>query len=337
MHSHHSPPRSHFIDDLIPVILESDDHWWPRDLHRLAQVSSAWLGPVRRRLFAVPSLHSFQTCSQLARALSNNTALLSLVKGVELRPMLANNADDRRVSPEDSANLKFIFALEGLEHVTLGGLLAVKAEKFLHAFGDPQSVLHLHIDGSLLSHSLSIHPSLEWDESIAFQFTHLKTLRLTSIELDISYPSIPYQLQLSMLQLDHVTIMSGYLSHLLHETPSVPHLSQVRLVLDSCAIETLEYEVETDASSHHHIFDGDPPFLYFASLPPPYWCSGLDDLGRMVTILPCEWISFITAGHLPRLRSLGLPWGTKQPPFVRWLLNAAAPYNIRVLHEGRKC
>ncbi|KAF5377570.1 hypothetical protein D9615_005227 [Tricholomella constricta] len=365
------PARSRFIDDLVPLILESNDHWWPRDLLRLAQVSSAWLGPVRRRLFALPSLHSFHACSQLARTLSGNPKLLSLVKGIELRPALEDSPNGRLISAEDRANLRFILALEGLQHITLGGLLAVKAERLLHTVGDAQSVLDLHIDGSLLAHSLSFRPSLEWDESIAFRFSNLQTLRLTNLELDIPYPVIPYQLQLSKLHLDNVVVMSGYISHLLHETPSLHHLcirskrasefdEQIRLILESCAIDTLEYEVETDGHSHHLIFtDDSPPFsslrcLRFTGIHVDLdildsisqKCQNLEDLtvsGRMVTILPCEWVSFITKRHLARLRSLGLPWGTNNPPFVRWcssageaVLKAAATYDIRVLPERLK-
>ncbi|KAG5648130.1 hypothetical protein DXG03_006084 [Asterophora parasitica] len=363
----HSTTRSHFIDDLVPLILESSDHWWPRDLLRLAQVSSAWLNPVRRRLFAQPSLHSFNACSQLKRTLSDNSEIISLVRGVELRPV----GDNRPISAEGRASLKFILAIEGLQNIILGGLLSVKAEKLLHAVGDAESVLDLHIDGSLLAHSISARPSLEWDESLAFQFSSLRTLRLTNVELDISYPSIPYQLQLSELHLDNVTIMSGYITYLLHETSYLHRLNvrtkrasefdeEIRLVLGCCAIDTLEYEVEMDGHSHHPVFSDNSPHLsslrclhltgvhvdldFLDSICQK--CPNLEDLtisGRMVAILPCEWISFISTRHLARLRSLGLPWGTKSPRFARWcsssgnaVLKAAAVYNISVSHDRLK-
>ncbi|GLB36348.1 hypothetical protein LshimejAT787_0306360 [Lyophyllum shimeji] len=317
----------------------------------------------------MPCLHSFRACSQLACALSDNPALQSLVKGVQLCP---SGAEGQHVSAEDRANLRFILALDGLQHVALGGLLAVQAEKFLRVIGDPESVLELHIDGSLLSHALSFRPSLEWDEWIAFQFTHLKTLRLTNIDLDISYPSTPYQLQLYELRLDNVTIMSGYISYLVHETPFLSRLcvrssrvsefdAQIRLLLDTCGIEILELEVEMDGPWRQPIFDSDLPLLsslhslHLAGVQVDFdmlisigrKCRNLEHLsilGRTITVLPSEWVSFISAGYLERLRSLGLPWGTRYPPFARWsgsagdaVLRAAAPYNIHVLAAGPEC
>lgn len=363
MHSTTRQPRSRFIDDLIPLILESSSHWWPRDLLRLAHVSRAWLGFARRRLYALPNIHSFRACSQLARTLRGNPTLLLLVKGVELRPTLGEN-----IAAKDRANLNYILSIEGLHHITLGGLLAVKAERFLHSIGDAQSVIYLHIDGRLLSESLNFRPSLEWDETIALQFNNLHKLRLTEIELDISYPSIPYELQLSELHLDNVTVMSGYLSHFLHETPSLPRLcvrykgaselgEQVKLVLDSYSIHTLELEID---GTHNSIFHNDPPSLpslcclrltgvqadsgILAVISQN--CRNLEELmitGRMVTILPCEWISFINNRHLPRLRSLGVPWGTRELKFTWWcgstrdaVVKVAALHNIHLCPEYGK-
>ncbi|KAG6842493.1 hypothetical protein C0991_000019 [Blastosporella zonata] len=337
------------------------DHWWPGDLVQLAQVSSAWLGPVRKRLFATPSLHSFRACTRLARSLSTNPSLLSLVKGVELRPM---PGADRHVSPQDRASLNFLLSIEGLLHITLGGLMSVKAERFLHRVTDPYSIINLHIDGSCMAHSLSPadYPSLEWDESLAFQFCSLKTLHLTTIELAISSPSIPYQLQLSQLHLDHVTITRGYIAQLLHQTPSLPCLrittaqasefdEQVRCVLDSCAVEALEFEADEEGLLIHSILDNNSSSLRSLCLVNVHvdldtvnligeQCRHLKNLfisGQMITVLPHEWTSFIKKGSLPCLRNLGLVLGAKSRSSARWsssaideLINAATLNGIQV-------
>lgn len=45
------PTTFKFVDDLVHLILESHENWWPRDLVRLSLVWSAWLGPTQKRLF----------------------------------------------------------------------------------------------------------------------------------------------------------------------------------------------------------------------------------------------------------------------------------------------
>ncbi|KAG6911810.1 hypothetical protein DXG01_000057 [Tephrocybe rancida] len=359
------PPRSRFVEDLIYIVLESSDHWWPGDLVQLAQVSSAWLEPVRRRLFAMPSVHSFRASTRLARTLSSNPSLLSLVKGVELQPMPRGSA---HITSQDRASLNFILAISGLQHITLGGLLSVKAERFLHRVADAHSVLSLHIDGRSMTHSLTPAecPSLEWDESIAFHFCNMETLHLTNIELAISFPSIPYQLQLSELHLDHVTITRGYITHLLHETPSLPRLrirsiqasevdEQVKCVLDSCAVEMFEYEADVEGPFAHNIFDNNSSSLRILRLVSFHFdfdtlnvirehCQGLEVLiisGRKVSIPPCEWQTFIQRGHFANLRSLGLSWGTESHihghwsrPAVEDLLRTATLHGIHILPDG---
>ncbi|KAG6831268.1 hypothetical protein H0H92_011778 [Tricholoma furcatifolium] len=360
-----SPHRSQFVEDLVYLILESSEHWWPADLARLAQVSSAWLGPVRRRLFAEPRLHSLHACTNLARTLSDNPSLLPLIKGVDIQPI---PRDSGLVSREHRASLNTILSIEGLQCLTLGGLLSVRAERFLQRVADASCVFDLHIDGSSMPSSLSPIdcPSLEWDESIAFQFFNLKRLRLTNIDLAISFPSIPYQLPLSELRFDHVTITRGYITHLLHETTSLPRLrihstrtceldEQIRCVLDTCKVEDLDIEVDVEAPFQQSIFDVSSPSLrklnlgsvqvdldILHSISEHY--HNLEDLtisGRTTTILPSEWASFIANGKLPHLRTLGLPWGTNLRPFARWdastgeeLLRAAAVYGIHVSEIG---
>ncbi|KAG6850804.1 hypothetical protein H0H93_008107 [Arthromyces matolae] len=326
-----SMQRSHFIEDIVYLVLDSSNHWWPRDLFQLAQVSSAWLGPVRRRLFACPSLHSFQACTMLAHTLSDNPTLSCLVKGIELRPM---SVDSTYVSSEDRASLNMLLGIEGLQLITLGGILSVRAERFLHRIGDAYSVLYLHIDGSSMAHSISLShcPSLEWDESLAFQFCNLKTLHLSNMDLAISPPSIPYQLQIFDLQFDHVTFTRGYIPQLLHETASLPRLrlksaeaseldEQIKCVLDAYVVRTLEVEVDTEGPLNLPAFDSPLPSIRClrlngfnldleAMMSIDKSCCNLERLqlsGITVTILT----SFLTSGHFPKLTFLDLSWDTK--------------------------
>jgi hypothetical protein len=333
---------SWFVDDLIPVILESNKNWWPRDLVRLAQVSSRWLGPATRMLYATPRLHSFLACKKFARTLSDNPSLSCLVHGIDLCPVLDNHHHPPCIG--DPKIIRSILALEGLQSVTLGGHLAIRAERFLHLLMDPYEVRELHVDGSLLSTSLSFHPSLEWDEVIATKFTCLRKLRLTNVDLDIIYPSIPYHLQLRELILDNVYITAGYLSHLLHDTSSLDRLcvisksgaefdDQIVFVLASCAVQFLEYEAQSDPAAHAPlIFNHVAPFLRCLHLQDVHAnletlasvsqsCLNLEELsilGRTISILPCEWAEFIGSGVLSSLRCLGVPWGTYDPPFTKW-------------------
>ncbi|KAF9457098.1 hypothetical protein BDZ94DRAFT_1176304 [Collybia nuda] len=359
---------SRIVDDLIPFILEGNDHWWPRDLIRLSQVSQAWLGPARRILYASPALHSFNACSQLARTLSDNPSLCSLVKEIDLRPISRNSSVSTQPGIKEGAGVRFILGLEGLESVTLGGYLAFGAERFLHSLGDPYIVRYLHIDGSLAEDSLSARPSLEWDESLAFKFQSLRILRLTSLELDIIYPSIPYQLSICEFILDNVTITSGFLSHLLCETPSLERLcmltkdaseydEHLKLVLGICNIQILEYETQTDLPFHHTIFNGDThlPSLRCLRLNGVHIdtdslhaigqsCRNLEELsifGRTVNIHPQDWVDFLKSGNPSSLHNLGLPWGTNRPPFMKWhntarqeILAAAAHRRIHVFSDS---
>lgn len=334
--------RPCFIDDLVPVILESNKNWWPMDLVRLAQVSSGWLGPARRMLYASPSLYTFIACKQFARAISDNPSLSCLVHGIEICPVL----DPYHLSIGDPRIIRSILALEGLRSVTLGGHLAIRAERFLHLLIDPYEVRELHVDGSLLSTSLTFHPSLEWDEVLATKFTCLRKLRLTNIDLDIIHPSIPYHLQLRELILDNVNITAGYVPHLFHDTSSLDRLcvisksagdfdDQIVFVLVSCAVRSLEYEVQLGPPAHSLIFNNVGPsssslrclrlqgvqvnLETLASVSQS--CINLEELsilGRTTSISPSEWAEFIGSGVLSSLRCLGVPWGTYHPPFREW-------------------
>ena len=346
-----TPPQ--FIEDLVYLILESDDHWWPRDLLRLASVSSAWLPSIQKRLYSCPSLRSFRACGLLARTLTENPYLQSLLHGIDIRPSIGFDVDDGGLSTTEMASLRYILSLDGLRSLTLGGELAVHAERFLQSLAHPEAVTELHIDGSMHSAGHSYFrcrkpASLEWDEVIAFKFPKLQKLRLSNLEIDILYPPIPYDFEVADLYLDNVDITSGYLPHLFHESwSSLRHLSVVaktasdfdehlRLTLDCCGsgLETLHYEV-VDAPSDHVLFDDVStmlPSLVQLRLSGvdiqsdtlsviQEVCQNLEELsvtGRVVRVSPVDWALFLSSGALPSLRHLSTPWGTYHPPFVHW-------------------
>jgi hypothetical protein len=276
-----------------------------------------------------------------------------LIHGIDIRPSIGFDVDDGGLSATEMASLRYILGLDGLRSLTLGGELAVQAERFLHSLAHPHTVTELHIDGSVHSvghsHFRCRKPaSLEWDEVIAFKFPNLRKLKLSNLEIDIAYPPMSYDLEVTDLHLDNVDITSGYLPHLFHESwSSLLHLSVIaktaldldehlRLTLDCCGpgLETLHYEV-VDARSDHILFDD--PFTMLPSLQhlclcgidiQPHTlsviqeiCPNLEDLsvtGRVVRVSPNDWALFLSSGALPSLRHLSIPWGTYYPPFVRW-------------------
>lgn len=217
------------VDDLIPLILESNDHWWPRDLQRLALVSPGWRLHVARRLYACPVLPSFKACSQLARTLTENPQIQKLIQGIELRPMMRSSAS-RVVDETSMAGLRRLLALQNLQRVILGGELAAEAERFLNALMFADTITDLHIDGSDLFEksqtSSGQEPSLEWDECIAFKFPRLRRFTLSNISLVIIPPSIKYPFQLTTLVLRNVHLVDGDLTDLCHH--SWDHLISIK-------------------------------------------------------------------------------------------------------------
>lgn len=354
----HRQASPRFIEDLVHLILASDDHWWPRDLLRLARVSPAWLAPARKRLYAHPSLRSFRACGLLARTLTENPCLRTLLHGIDIRPSIGYGVDEGGLTAAEMASLRFIFSLDGLRTLTLGGEVAVQAERFLHLLGHPEAVTELHIDGSLQNAGQSYlrcqkPASMEWDEVMAFKFPNLRILRFSNLELDIVYPPMPYDIEVTDLHLDHVDIVSGHLSQLFNESwSSLKHLSVIaqtamdseehlRLTLDCCgdSLEALSYEV-VDARSDRLLFDDDTaplPSLRRLRLDGvdvhertldtiQRTCHNLDELsitGRAVRVSPSAWVSFLSSGSLPSLRHLGAPWGTCHPPFTHWSKEAS--------------
>ena len=344
------------VDDLIPIILESDDHWWPRDFQRLALISPSWVAPVRKRLYARPSLRSFRACRLFARTLRENPDLLPYLRGVELRPV----ADARRALDEqEMQSLRYILGLKGLRSVTLGGDLAVSAERFLHVMTDTRAITSLHIDGhSALPDDENTYaanprfhtlPSLEWDDVIAFRFPFLRSLTLSNVALTVYPPSMDRPGQLEQLALNNVDIADGFLPDLCQG--SWEHLRVLRVVGKSTAemdehmrsmlevcegVEELHYEA-SDMSAHPSVFDDDAPppcpalrtlrLAGFDATPATLRavaqaCPQLEELavqGRMVRVPTEDWTAFVRAGALPKMRRLVAPTGTNKPPFASWL------------------
>ncbi|KAI0094602.1 hypothetical protein BDY19DRAFT_913690 [Irpex rosettiformis] len=344
-----SKPR--IVDDLIPIILESNGHWWPRDFQRLALVSASWVGPIRRRLYACPELRSFLACTLFARTISQNSHIRSLVHGINLRPASSERA---ALSEKDMASLRYILNLDRLDNLTIGGELAIQAERFLHMMSNTRSITSLHIDGSYLQQDDDSfdckHPaSLEWNDSIAFRFTRLRTLRLTNLQLALAEPSMPYVLHISSLIFHNVTIAFGSIQNLCNESwDSVRHLSIatrdthasddfVRELLECCEnLETLRYEASC-AGASGDLFGGEeipvgslrklkffdidinPQTLVFLGQS----CANLEYLsvlGRSVRLRAEDWIRFIGSGALPSLKVLRTAAGCYEPSsgFLRW-------------------
>lgn len=347
-----------FINDLVPLIFESHNHWWPRDLLALATVSPYWLTHARKRLYAHPTIHSFSASTLLARTLTENPSLIPLITGIALRPMRTSDLNGR-VEATALSSLRSLLALDGLKRVTLGGELAVKAARFLKLLAVPDVVEELHVDGSLVGHRLSCPPSLEWDESIAFQFPNLKKLRLTRIELDISPPSVQFQPAISSLYLEDVNVTQGFLPHLLNGIRSLDQLhittkdaavfnEQIQLVLASCAVGSLHYEVEREQHGNTFALDDDARNIkelrclhlqgLFVDLRLvsgiSMMCRNLVELvvcGREVRVGAREWAALIASGGFESLRQLGLPWGSWRDDEVEQVRLACVSRGIGVV------
>lgn len=345
----HSQPR--LVDDLIPLILESHEHWWARDLRRLALISSAWIGPVRRRLYACPTLWTYTACVSLVRTLTESPRLLSLLWGIELRPM-SEAHHKYGVFEKELASIRMLLSLNGLRCLTLGGELAIGAERFLHALASPHTITNLCIDGSIASSS-GQYPcsgrksaSLEWDEAMACKFLRLRSLRLSNMELSIFYSPMPYP-RLTNLSLDNVDIVDGILSELCHGSWGTLRSMSVTT---NCATNTDEHLRSMVAccrnleSLHYAVFEiitRDAIFVDdFPSCPSlldlrlsgfmvnPHTlisiaesCRNLEQLsilGRLASVTPDDWTAFVVSNVLPNLQRLTTPSGTFHPPFICW-------------------
>jgi hypothetical protein len=337
-----SSPR--LVDDLVPYILDCDEHWWPRDLQRLALVSPCWLGEVRRRLYAHPRVSSFRACNLLARTLSGNEPLRRLLRSIYLTPVC-----DGALSEKEVASLELILGVCGLPRITLGGDLAVKAERWAKALASPQSVTELHIDGHMLAwnrhvFSISRHPSLKWDEAMSSNFHSLRKLRLSNLDLEVAPHAGPIVLQELILdnvssEHDSLNLFASALRRLTVISPWSAQTDESTVALVgfcSGTLEYLQYDVCRSRRDEGTIFD----FPGSASLPElrelvlsgvnahagslarmGELCPNLESLalqGRMVQITAQEWMECIRSGAFPYLLELGVPRGALLPPFRYW-------------------
>ena len=340
--------QSRLIDDLIPLILElNDDVWWPCDLRSLALISLAWVGPVRRRLYACPIIYSFSSCTLLSRTLSENPHICNLVRSLNLRP----TPSSRAVSSKDVASLRRVLNIKGLQSLTLAGQLAYDAERFLHTMVHGHSITRLSIDGSSLQscHGLRCpsYASVEWSELLAFKFPKLRDLQLSNLALTIAMPSLPYSLRVEQITLNHVVIVGGVLQDLCHgswqslrrlhvSTTPFPDLQdQLHMMLASCQhLESFSFETRDEywsgvdliqilpslgtlkCLSLTHV-DMTPRSLFAISVA----FKHLEELsigGRSVRIAPEEWVEFLRSDSLPFLKVLTTSLGTIIPPFTFW-------------------
>lgn len=340
------------VDDLIPVVLESDDHWWPRDLSRLALVSPAWVGPIRRRLYACPKLDSFHACTLFARTMFANPQLQALIRGIDLRPTLTQSVI---LTEADMTSVRFVLNLRGLQTVTLGGELAVRAERFIQMMGHTHSITSLHIDGSYVSQdngdmACRCAASLDWDDSIAFRFARsLRTLRLTHLHLDVTPSDMPSPLRVQKLILEDVSMESGSiedlsfgswasLRHLSISSSSPQSVQDLALPLLECCeqLESLNYEA-CGVAADGELFEQDLPALstirdlrlfdvdinlQTLSFIARACCAlvQLSVLGRAPQLNGQDWIELLQSGVLPSLCVLQTSSGHNQPPsgFRRW-------------------
>jgi hypothetical protein len=325
------------VDDLIPLVLDAHDHWWPRDLARLAAVSPAWRHYVHKRLYPCLAINTYGAATLLARTLVEDPQLAEVVSELHLRPVRLPL--EQRSGATEMRALRSLLGLPGLKSLTLGGELALKAHRFLRHVAYAEEIEALHVDGRMLAES----GSLDWDESLSFTFPNLAKLELTDILFDID-PSSASLPSLLSLVLNNVHILSGYLSSLVSEDLKHLHITttdiestddQLRIMQTSCAVRCLHYELQKYAcqsfnglQADEHILDSlrclhlDGHFVDVGVLQTlAAQCRNLEELkvsGRAVRISAQEWAGVIRSGAFGRLRRLGVPPGTNLPPFATW-------------------
>jgi len=366
--------RAVLVDDLVSAILDIQDNWWPRDLLRLALVSSQWVGPVRRRLYASPRLHSFQSCDMFARTMAANPFLLNLVKSLDLRPRY--NHYNLIPTEREIASVKFLLNIPGLSSVIMGGQLIVAVEVFLQCIVNPLALTELHLDGRLSAwphdHTpcLEIPHPLKLDENITSKFLNLRKLRLSNLELIIGQPTSAPRFRLTELALSGVTVAFGSLHHICHDSwDTLNCLTIVAHNADDlsdhvCAIlerttstlQTFSYEIPDTRTVDTIFRDGLGPLrslqeLHLSGVKVDQLtlnviqqrCGGLESLsivGRN-NVTCKEWEGFIESGALPALRQLNIPHRTG-PSFSYWsegtfeqLMKVCGARGIHLLRPGQ--
>ncbi|THH21468.1 hypothetical protein EW146_g74 [Bondarzewia mesenterica] len=332
-------PRRRLVDDLIPVILDCGN-WWSNDYLRLALVSQAWSWHAQKRLYAFPQLYSYRACALLARTLVSNPFLASLVQALDLRPV----AGDRTFMFCDTTSIRLLLSSVSVKRLVLREELSIRAERFLPSLGDPHCLEDLTIDGfSYACHGSSTafcsrkSASLVWDSKLSCQFSNLRRLRLSYVELSILHCDAPGTLRLTHLSLNKVTIVNGNLPNLSSTSwDDLRHLDIVArddadlqphlpLLLRSCSSSLEELRVHAwGTNCEGLIFDS--AAMSFPSLVEmrltgidtnrrtlsniEQCCPKLERLcifGRAVRVTPREWIAFLDSGALPTLRGFRPP------------------------------
>ncbi|EPQ60893.1 hypothetical protein GLOTRDRAFT_124635 [Gloeophyllum trabeum ATCC 11539] len=344
----HAGSLPRIVDDLIPLILDSNNHWWPCDYLRLSLISPEWLAPVRKRLYTCPTIRSYRACTLLARTLSERPEYSALIREMDLRPFAEYNSGG--IACYDMESVKLLLGLDSLRSVTLGADLAVRAERFL-SWINSTSLEELHVDGKQrrLGYGCSRYQqpaSLTWDHELCGRFTKLTSLRLSNIELHILPSASPIP-QLTELNVERVEVLVGHLHQLSSDWSSLRHLSiearctsdfdrHIRLLLSHCgpSLESLHYDVRDvhlDEAIFHDSLVSCPALreLRLNGLDVNLGtlssigqrCGNLEQLsveGRVVRVTSNEWAAFIGSGALPSLQHLKTPPGTHAPPFSYW-------------------
>ncbi|KIY65514.1 hypothetical protein CYLTODRAFT_445311 [Cylindrobasidium torrendii FP15055 ss-10] len=331
--------------DLIPLILELGS-FWPRDLCALARVSSPWRFYTRKALYYAPTLSTYSACSKLADSLRRDESLNALIHELDIRP--ADIAPCSRAVSKGLSDARYILSIvEHISTLTLGGALAVRAERFLHILSRPDTLESLTIVGTPYNDELCsvATSSLEFDESLSSMFSGLQALSLSYLDLDIFAPC---SLRVAHVHLQHVDVSSGSLTDMLSattlETVSVVSdgLSgdteeQLHQLLLHSNIKKLHFEVEWNKGH-----DREYTFLPLEgasidsvaqlSLSGTHVCPAILKLidqcfpaltelrisSRATFIKPQDWVSLLTGAHFTQLRALTIPSGCCGPPYMKW-------------------
>lgn len=340
-----------FIDDLIPLILDADKHWWPCHLAALARVSHGWLYYARKRLYGCPDIRTFIALEKLADTLKANKKLATLVRGISLEPVLT---ESMIYTGEQLWKAKWLLGLKELRKITIGGNI-LEADTCVRDIRYAEEVEEMHIKG--WSHRL-----MNWNPKDLIRFSRLKKMRFSKVILGVSWVSIEYpNASFTELILEDVSMIHGGLVNLLngkrwlrclHVTAGSCSEDELKEVLGSCTVECLHYEVRktngrwnpfSDLSVESgrkvrclhlkgHLMD----VGILDTLRKVFW--NLEELvvdGRSVRVQASEWVELVSSRALSSLRRLGLPSGMNSPPFSTW--NEEEMEDIRgvVLERGK--
>ncbi|THH10008.1 hypothetical protein EW145_g1629 [Phellinidium pouzarii] len=220
-----SSSRSRLVDDLIPTILNHlAADFGQRFVATLALVSSAWLRPARRTLYASPTVSTYHACYLLSRTLSDTPDLRDRIHTLHLHPVSRTcEAGTMCACKSDhtiALGLAPIFRLPNLEAISLSCDCAIHAQRYLRSFTFPGNVREICVEGMQWHWSFqACHPvsaSLCWSDTLAFRFPNLKRLKLVNLDLSI-YESRAFESKspyIESLHLERVKIIDGKLSDL---------------------------------------------------------------------------------------------------------------------------